>query len=561
MTPGALWPLLAVVPPLLLASLVFPRRTRRIAVALAPWAGLPAAAASFLGGTTPPLDLSLVIEATRLGIDAVGGQFLRLTALLWAAAGLYAGSYHSHDERRHRFFFFFLLAMAGNFGLLLAGDMISFYTSFAMMSFAAYGLVAHDGHREALRAARIYLVLVMIGEVALISAFVIMATEAETIQLPAVARAVSISADRHLIASLLLAGFGIKAGCAFLHMWLPLAHPAAPTPASAVLSGAMIKAGLIGWLRFLPLGDPGLEQLGQVMVTLGVVSIFWGVVCGLPQKNPKTVLAYSSISQMGYLVIAIGFALAVPASWQQLLPAVTAYALHHGMAKGALFLGIGVARGAVARRWAMWVGLSLPALALSGAPGTSGAAAKSLLKSGLSEPATLFGDGLPTLLAVGALGTTLLMGRLFLLLKADERNPHSHPVGLGMWVGWSIPLMALLASAAGAFPAAVSLGSLWPLLLGAVLVWGALRFPSRLQSLQIPEGDLVVIFERGFVKAASLCRALGGGAGAISFSWLSRLHPGFTLVAADRALTRWSAAGVLWLVVTATMFVLLFLAG
>ena len=94
-------------------------------------------------------------------------------------------------------------------------------------------------------------------------------------------------------------GFGIKAGALALHFWLPLAHPAAPVPASAVLSGAMIKAGLLGWLRFLPLGYAALPAAGLGLVGVGLAAALIGAAAGALQRNPKTVLAWSSVARWG----------------------------------------------------------------------------------------------------------------------------------------------------------------------------------------------------------------------------------------------------------------------
>jgi formate hydrogenlyase subunit 3/multisubunit Na+/H+ antiporter MnhD subunit len=106
---------------------------------------------------------------------------------------------------------------------------------------------------------------------------------------------------------LLLVGFGIKAGALSLHFWLPLAHPAAPVPASAVLSGAMLKAGLLGWIRFLPLGEAAMPLSGVTLVSAGLGAAVLGTFVGVVQNDPKTVLAYSSISQMGIITTGIVF--------------------------------------------------------------------------------------------------------------------------------------------------------------------------------------------------------------------------------------------------------------
>jgi formate hydrogenlyase subunit 3/multisubunit Na+/H+ antiporter MnhD subunit len=176
------------------------------------------------------------------------------------------------------------------------------------------------------------------------------------------------------IIALLVTGFGIKAGLPLLHMWLPLAHPAAPPAASAVLSGAMIKAGLVGWLRVLPLGFDTAGLWGWALLVGGVAASFGAALVGVTQRNPKAVLAYSSVSQMGLITSLLGCGLLQPGLWPALQVVIVLFAVHHGLAKGALFLGAGIAHH---RRdlppWLLWAGLVLPGLALAGAPLTSGA--------------------------------------------------------------------------------------------------------------------------------------------------------------------------------------------
>ena len=126
--------------------------------------------------------------------------------------------------------------------------------------------------------------MVILGEILLFTALALIFRSTGSLSL----NAITSMPSNHLVILLVLVGFGIKAGALPLHVWLPLAHPAAPTPASAVLSGAMIKAGLLGWLRFLPLGQPGTAVWGSPCIFAGMLAAFFGVIVGLNQKNPKT---------------------------------------------------------------------------------------------------------------------------------------------------------------------------------------------------------------------------------------------------------------------------------
>ncbi len=420
------------------------------------------------------------------------------TAALWLAGGLHAAGYLHDDPRRDTFWLFWLGAMAGNVGLVLALDAASFYVFFALMSFASYGLVVHARTAEALEAGRVYLALVVVGELALFAAIALAWSAAGSLRFDAIAAALAGSPQRDAVIALTLVGFGIKVGALPLHVWLPLAHPVAPTPASAVLSGAMIKAGLLGWLRLLALGAAAAPAWGETLVALGLAAAFAAALAGATQRQAKAALAYSSISQMGFVTVAVGVALAVPAAAPAAIAAATLYAFHHALAKGALFLGVSLAGAGTPWARALWMlGVALPALALAGAPLTSGYAAKAALKAAL--PAS-FG-GLAAALTLAAAGTTLVMLRTGWLLRRDAGGGIRPPNG-AMWAGWGLlvafsllgwPAVGRIAdlwpTTAGAW-----LGAIWPLLLGtalAALVAAWRRRAAGGRDLAVPPGDLL----------------------------------------------------------------------
>ena len=485
--------LLSLLLPLALVPWVLTSATRSAALRLAPWAPLPALLLSVL--TTPDwaIDLPGVLVGVRLGLDTTGRLFLFFTALVWLLAGLFARGWLRDDPRVSRFWAFFLATQAGNLGVCLALDAVSFYVFFALMSFAAYGLVVHTGSDDALRAGRVYLAMAVLGETLLVAGLLLAAGAAGTHHFAGLA-ATQMS---NTAAALLIAGFGVKLGLPLLHMWLPLAHPVAPVPASAVLSGVMLKAGLLGWLRCLPLGAQALPDAGATLMLAGFIAMFLGVVAGLMQRNLKVLLAYSSVSQMGYLSLGVGAGLLSPAAWPLLLPALVFYALHHALAKSALFLGAGLIRthGANALRGAA---LAVPALALAGAPLTSGVLAKAELKQALTGLPGPWSDLVADLLPFAALGTALLMARLIWLawrLPAPV-DPAAAPRGLH--APW---LLAVLASvllpwslASGearieAFQFATLAAASWPLVLAVALAAAAPRL--RLRAPALPPGDLL----------------------------------------------------------------------
>jgi formate hydrogenlyase subunit 3/multisubunit Na+/H+ antiporter MnhD subunit len=500
---------LAVALPLALALLsVLPALRPSVAV-VAPWAAVPALAAALVLPTDTVVELPWLLLGTRVVLDRVGQVFLLFTAALWVICGVYARGYLPPGPGSERFFLWSLVTMTGSLGVVMAGDVVAFYTCFAMLSFASYPLIVHAGDEAALRAGRVYIAFVVGGEAMLFVGIAGLAGLTGTLAFPGEAATAAGSGGGRLMLWLLLAGFGVKVGMVPLHLWLPLAHPAAPVPASAVLSGLIIKAGLLGWLRFLPLGVVPLPEMGAVCLVLGLVAAFGGVLVGLAQREAKAALAYSSISQMGLMTVAVGAGLGAPAAWPLLGPAVLLYALHHAFAKAALFLGVGVAahaRAGAGARTLVVACLAVPAIALTGMPWTSGAAAKVALKQGLAG-VVLPVPFIDLLLSLAAMGTTLLMARVLVLVWHARASTAHGAGGGGLAVPWGVTLAAVLGlvwvlpwpELSGAAQASLGAAYRWPTFwppavaaLAAWLVWRRTAAAQVLGTPSIPPGDLIV---------------------------------------------------------------------
>ena len=561
--------------PLLLALLLFPQRLRSTIEMLTPWAALPALGLALWCDPGMVVNVPGFLLGARFGVDTTAQVFLLFTSLLWISAGAYARAYLRADSTSPRFFGFFLATMGGNIGLILAQDMISFYLFFTLMSFAAYGLVIHDGSHDARYAGKVYLSLAVFGEALLIPGMLLIAHATNTTDLSSIAAGVAKAPTRNLIIVLLLAGFGIKAGALPLHVWLPLAHPVAPTPASAVLSGAMIKAGLLGWLRFLPLGETALPGWSSLCMVAGLIAAFYGVIVGLTQDNPKTVLAYSSISQMGFMTVGVGIGFSAPDAWPGTLTAIVLYALHHGLAKGALFLGGGVARSANQEGWRkrlIFVGLVLPALALAGAPLTSGAVAKLALKSVSVFPPAPWPSWILNVLPLAAVGTTLLMGR-FLLLLRSATDAHGPQLTLRLWAPWaaliigvySLPWFFTSDTAGKTFMKTLSFSNLWPVLIGSLLSWTAWHWRDMAKKLvvRIPPGDLLSGIAWLWTHCQRIFRPLhatGTARQSLSRSLQElrqKLYSSLPLPRLEEWLATWTSAGIFFLALLIAAFSLL----
>lgn len=474
---------------------------------LLPLAPLPALALAVFGHDGLALSLDYMLLGSLIGIQALTRVFLGFTAVLWIAGAIHARGYLADDPHRSRFEVFWLAALSGNIGLIVALDIATFYLFFALMTFSAYGLVIHKRDADSLRAGRLYLVMAVLGE-GLILTGLLLAAHANSLITPFVPliadlpAAILISPHQDFIIACLWLGFGVKAGLPLLHMWLPLAHPVAPIPASAVLSGAMIKAGVLAWLLLLPLGLVHAPAWGSLIVAIGIAAALGAAVVGVQQHTAKTVLAYSSISQMGFLSVAVGAALLDPTLWSLLAPVAALYALHHGLAKGALFLGVAIAHHPGGRLGAAtWAALALPGLLLAGVL-PSGI----LAKLGLKEILKMAGDApgwwawLPVLLACAALGTTLLIARYLYLLRTPLDNARAPT---RVWLGWLLALAAALAAPfllpvvewGGRWPGSLReiMDLAWPPLLGVALAVWAWR--GQWRPLPIPAGDVLLVIE------------------------------------------------------------------
>lgn len=493
----------AAVLPVLLAMVLVVPPWRGGVVRLAPLAAVPALALGLTAPADAIIELPWLLLGARFGLDAIGRVFLLFTAALWIVAAVYAVRYLATDSRRVRFFAFFLVTMGGNLGLILAQDVVGFYLFFALMNFAAFGLVVHAGTTEARRAGRIYILLVILGEALILAGMLLAVHASGSLDLQTTREAIVGSGQRDLIVALLLIAFGIKAGVVPLHVWLPLAHPVAPTPASAVLSGTMIKAGLLGWLRLLPLGEEAMPGWAALCVFAGLGTAFYAVAAGLAQRDPKTVLAYSSVGQMGLLAVGLGGLMLAPAAATVLVPALLIGVVHHAFAKGTLFLAVGIQPPAgQGLRGPFMLGVGLAAVAMAGLPLTSGAVAKFALKAGMDQTASA--GWVALLLPLTGAGTTLLMLRFVNLLgKSAPRHPVRGDSAL--WLAWAAGLAGVLAAAwtaAGMLQAdmvwdaldpAASWSALWPVM-GAMLLWWTWhRLGAR--GLTLPAGDLVVFLE------------------------------------------------------------------
>ena len=456
------------------------------------------------------------IDSLRFAVDETSLPFLALFSAVWLLTGLYTAATTDPTDRRH-LFAYFIPAAVGGIGVALAADAISFYLCFALMALPAWGLITHTGTAEARRAGSVYLTLTVIGEALLLAALVLLSVESGTTLLAEYPSALAGLPSASLITALVLAMIALKVGTLPFSGVLPLSYTYTPAGAAAALAGASAKVGSLAMLRLLPAGgmSPGWSE---AVMLLGLLTAFGAAALGVLTDKPRAVLGYSSASQMGLVLIAAGAGLADADVATLATGAVIAFSLHHGLAKAALVLGDDVVgRLSGTPRTAAMLGLALPALALVGAPLTSGFVAKYALKDAVHA----LSGGVPhlvyALIPWTAVGTAALMLRFFDLTGRQPDSDDGHDrIPTALWGA----LLVLVAGVTWMWPAAwndhaaesaVSLTSMWSALWPGLLAlagWLALKsIGARMRAPRVAPGDLLL----GLADLASRARAAESG--------------------------------------------------
>lgn len=568
---------------------------RRTATVFAPLAVLPAAALSVLAEPTASWKLDWMLFGTVLAVDPVARSLVLVASLLFGA-GLMAVTWvklrgeRGAEPRTTALSAFMLVCFTGTIGTFLAADVVTFYLAFAVMSFSAVGLVFHYRTESARRATRIYLVMSVLSETAILAGLILTSAAGGYLLADAPA-AIAGSDHTGLIVALLLIGCGVKAGTVPLHIWLPLAHPAAPPAASAVLSGAMVKAGLVGWLRLFGGSEAhALVTAGWVLLAVALLGSFAAALIGVLQDDPKVVLAYSTISQMGFITVLVAVGMINPGLSEATLAAAVLYAVHHGLAKGVLFLGVPVMEHRGGGIWGalVLIGMAGAGLAVAGAPLTSGAYGKYVSKEAVEDVSAL-GPGLGHLLSLDqvlplvATGSTLLMMRFAFVMFSKEVHPRRPDAELFSWLGvcaagvslpWLIGQWWIPQAGEFSWEASALWDASWPivlgLLLGAAVWWAAYtkKLPSwvRADGALVPPGD-VVVPEEALIRRAS-CATVSLLEGAHRFTSMTREQTAVSTGSAaawfrantqraETAISGWQGSGVVILLLLSTAVVVM----
>ncbi len=425
---------------------------------------------------------SLPMGELALRLDALAAWFMVPLLLVSAMAAVYGAEYLKSSDRYcvGGAGFFFSLLVASMVGVILAADAVLFLIAWEIMSVSSFFLVTFEDDRESVcDAGWIYLVATHLGTGFLLAFFVLMGRETGTLDMQRWAE-LGVGDPRMAGVLFLLAvvGFGTKAGFMPFHIWLPEAHPAAPSHVSALMSGVMIKTGIYGLVRMMGvLGEPALWW-GWTLVGVGLLSGVGGVLFALAQHDLKRLLAYSSVENVGLITMGLGFGLLGIASGNPVLGVLgfsgaLAHVANHALFKGLLFLGAGSVVHATGTRFLDELGglgkrmpwtaavFVIGAASICGLPPLNGFLSELLLLLGafravMAEPIGVVAAGI---LAVGSLALisglsaatfTKAFGGIFL---GEPRQPLPHPAHESAGaMRWPMGLLAAGCMAIGGMP-------------------------------------------------------------------------------------------------------------
>ena len=313
---------------------------------IAVWAGFntDAGAPAFQSVVEAPWIPALGV-AWRLGVDGIALSIVLMSALLFVAAIAWPAD---TQGRARAYYAWFLFLMAASLGLFLTLDLLLFYVFFDLSLVGMYFLIGRWGHGDAHRAALKFFIYTLAGSLPLLLAIIALylASQPHTFDMRALIAAQPV-AGMDVRASLILLGFvlafAIKTPLFPVHTWLPPAHVNAPAPASAILAGVMLKMGTYGLIRIpYSMMTATFGRYALWLGVLAVISILWGALVALAQRDFKRLIAYTSINHMGYAVLGIAAAGALvdgeEAAQTLALTGATVEMVAHGLITGSLFL-------------------------------------------------------------------------------------------------------------------------------------------------------------------------------------------------------------------------------
>lgn len=377
------------------------------------------------------MGLNFTLESFRL-------LYIMIAAFMWMMTTIMSREYMKNHENRNRFYLFMLATLGATIGVFLSADLYTMFIFFEIMSFTSYVWVAQEETDAALKAASTYIAVAVIGGLVMLMGIFILYYALGTVRIRDLLFAAALyEGNRTLIyvaGACLLVGFGAKAGAFPLHIWLPKAHPVAPAPASALLSGILTKTGIFGILITscnIFLWD---AEWGKLILGIGVLTMFVGALLAVFSMDLKHTLACSSMSQIGFILIGVGM--------QGILGKENIIAVHgtllhmvnHSLIKLVLFMAAGVVfmnahalnlndiRGFGRKKPLLKVIFLIGALAIGGVPLFGGYISKTLLHESILEYGGSIMSVVETIFLISGGLTVAYMTKLFVAVFVEKNK-------------------------------------------------------------------------------------------------------------------------------------------
>lgn len=403
--------------------------------------GLVSLAFSLLVATGPDVTVSLpLLTGLTLTVDGFRRVYIVVICLMWAMTLLLSPEYFRHHRHVTRYYFFNLLTLGATLGVFLAADLYTAFVFFEIMSFTSFTWVIQEETPGAVRAANTYLAVAVIGGlVALMGLFLLQHAlgTTELTKLYALSQAYPNKGLLYAAGGCILFGFGAKAGMFPLHIWLPKAHPVAPAPASALLSGVLTKSGIWGIVAITANIFRYDAGWGTLILCLGTVTMVLGAVLALFNTDLKGTLACSSMSQIGFILVGVGMMGLLGEENALAARGALLHMVNHSLFKLVLFECAGVVylnlhqldlneiRGFGRKKPLLNLAFLLGAAGIGGIPLLNGYVSKTLLHEAIVEGAAIYGWPLKVaewLFLISGGMTLAYMTKLYVCLFV-EKNP------------------------------------------------------------------------------------------------------------------------------------------
>ena len=280
----------------------------------------------------------------NLKADGFRSLYACVAAFMWMMTGLFSRQYFSHYHNRNRYYFFNLMTLGATLGVFLSDDLYTTFIFFEIMSLTSYAWVAHEETPGAMRAAGTYLAVAVIGGLTTLMGLFLLWHEVGTLSFTGLKEALAEGGNTvtTVAAWLTLVGFAAKAGLYPLHIWLPKAHPVAPAPASALLSGILTKSGVFGLIVICANIMPGNTSFGNALLVFAAVTMFLGALLALLSTDLKRTLACSSMSQIGFITVGLSMMVLLGEEGSLAAYGSVMHMVNHSLIKLCLFMAAGV---------------------------------------------------------------------------------------------------------------------------------------------------------------------------------------------------------------------------